>query len=210
MTTNLKRGDHVCFIYSTPAELGDVVAGFIEDGLRRSQRCWYVAAGDESALVQAALRARRIDVGAETRRGALKVIDGSGAYLIRGSFDPEHSIKVFNDAIEQALSDGFTGFRAAADMSWALHLADGPSQLIVYEALLRTLFSTCQAVGLCLYDRKRMPLDVIDGALATHPKVHAAGAFHDNQFYDAGRSTLTPVPEALVLQKLQELDGAKA
>ena len=208
MTTNLKRGDHVCFIYSTPAELAEVVAEFISDGLRPRQRCWYVAAGNESGLVRAALQQHHVDVDAETRRGALRVIDGREAYVVRGSFNPEASIKVFNDAIEQACSDGFTGVRAAADMSWALQLADGATQLIVYEALLRSLFSNCRAIGLCLYDRNRMPLNVIDGALATHPKVRSGGNYSDNRFYDARRSQLTSTPEALVRAKLRELDGS--
>ena len=210
MTTNLKRGDHICFIYSSPAELADVVAEFIDDGLRHRQRCWYVAAGNESGLVRAALLKRHVDVEAEAQRGALRLIDGREAYVVRGVFNPEASIKVFNDAIEQACSDGFTGFRAAADMSWALQLADGATQLIVYEALLRSLFANCRAIGLCLYDRNRMPLSVIDGALATHPKVRSAGHYRDNRFYDARRSQLTSTPEALVLEKLQELDGAKS
>jgi hypothetical protein len=54
-------------------------------------------------------------------------------------------------------------------MSWALDCEDGPQQAIVYEALLRSLFANCRAIGLCLYNRKRMPPDVINGALATHP-----------------------------------------
>jgi hypothetical protein len=44
---------------------------------------------------------------------------------------------VFSNAIEQAFADGFNGFRAAANMSWALDLPDGPERLITYEALLR-------------------------------------------------------------------------
>ncbi len=47
---------------------------------------------------------------------------------------------VFSDAIEEALSEGFTGFRAAANMSWALDLEGGTERLITYEALLRSLF----------------------------------------------------------------------
>lgn len=207
MTTNLKRGDHVCFIYSTPAELADVVAEFLSEGLRHHHRCWYVAAGDEAGLVRAALEKRHVDVDAETRRGALRIMVGGEAYVVRGAFNPESAIRVFNNAIEQAVTDGFTGFRAAADMSWALQLADGAAQLIVYEAMLRPLFANCRAIGLCLYDRTRMPLTVVDGALATHPKVRSAGRYRDNRFYDAGRTQLTSTPESVVLEKLQELDG---
>ena len=40
-----ERGDHVCALYSTTAELTREVAPFLAEGLRRRERCWYVAAG---------------------------------------------------------------------------------------------------------------------------------------------------------------------
>ena len=46
------------------------------------------------------------------------------AYVLRGTFDPEATLRSFNDAIEAASTDGFTGFRAAAEMSWALARVD--------------------------------------------------------------------------------------
>jgi hypothetical protein len=92
-------------------------------------------------------------------------------------------MQVFNDAIEESLASGFSGFRAAAEMSWALEPDAGVDNLITYEALLRTLFSNCKVIGLCLYHRRRMPLDVIDGALATHPIVGSAGRFRQNPHY---------------------------
>ena len=57
-------------------------------------------------------------------------------------------MRVFSEAIEQALCDGFHGFRAAADMSWALTLGDGTDLLIAYEALLRMLFTRAQTSSL--------------------------------------------------------------
>ena len=131
-----------------------------------------MASGDELPAVRAALEAVRVDVDAEIDRGALGLVDASRAYIVDGVFDPDATMRVFNDAIEQACEDGFNGFRAAADMTWALDREDGPYQLIVYEALLTSLFSNCQATGLCLYDRQRMPLSVINGALSNAPVGH--------------------------------------
>jgi hypothetical protein len=48
------------------------------------------------------------------------LIPSSEVYLVHGKFDPEATIRVFNDAIEQSLTDGFSGFRAAAEISSAL------------------------------------------------------------------------------------------
>ena len=125
---------------------------------------------------------------------------------MHGTFNPEVTIQIFNDAIEQAYTDGFTGFRAAAEMSWALKCAEGAHQVIVYEALLKTLFASCRAIGLCLYHRDRMPLDIIDGALSTHPIAGAHGRYTDNPFYEPALPRATGIDPARVLGKLGELD----
>jgi hypothetical protein len=154
-----------------------------------------VAAADERGIIAEALRGRGVDVHAESRRGGLAILDASAAYLVHGSFEPERTMKVFNDAIEQALGDGFTGLRAAADMTWALSVPDAAEHLIVYEALLRTLFATCRGTGLCLYDRSRMPLSILNGALVTHPLTTIEGEIQVNPFYDPTVKNLRDVPQ---------------
>ena len=205
----LKRGDHVCAVYSTTAELTREVAGFVAEGFRNRERCWYVGAGNEMDSLRAALLTLGVDVAAETRRDALRLIAGDAAYVVHGRFNPEATIQIFNDAIEQAYTDGFTGFRAAAEMSWALECEDGAHQVIVYEALLKSLFGSCRATGLCLYDRKRMPLEVINGALATHPVAGSQGHYAVNPFYDPNTTRIAAVDHADVLKRLAELDRSR-
>lgn len=119
-------------------------------------------------------------------------------------------MNIFNDAIEHAYMDGFTGFRAAAEMSWALDCEDGGAQLIVYEALLKSLFSNCRATGLCLYDRKRMPLGVINGALSTHPVAGSHGQYCANPFYDPTTTGPAAIDPADVLGKLTQFDRMRS
>jgi hypothetical protein len=180
----LNPGDHICAIYSTENELAAIVSEFLADGLRRSERCWYLPAGDASDTVRASLEGRGVNTARALSDGALRILSANAAYNVRGDFEPEETMAVFSSAIEQALSDGFSGFRAAANMSWALNLENGVERLITYEALLRSLFATARATGLCLYDRSRMPLPVIDGALCTHPIERREGAYRLNPFYD--------------------------
>ena len=201
-----KRGDHICAIYSTTEELTREVARFLAEGLRNRERSWYVGSGEEMDSLRDALRELGIDVAAVTKRKALQLISGDAAYIVHGTFDPEATIQIFNDAIEQAYTDGFTGFRAAAEMSWALDCTDGPHQVIVYEALLKSLFANCRAIGFCLYDRKRMPLEVINGALLTHPIAGAHGHYSANKFYDPATTRPTSIDPADVLGKLARLD----
>jgi hypothetical protein len=201
-----KRGDHICAIYSTTDELTREVARFLAEGLRNRERSWYVGSGDEMVSLREKLRNLGIDVAAETRRKALQLISGDAAYIVHGTFNPEATIQIFNDAIEQAYTDGFTGFRAAAEMSWALDCADGSHQVIVYEALLKSLFASCRAIGFCLYDRKRMPLEVLNGALLTHPIAGAHGHYSANEFYDPATTGPPSIEPADVLGKLARLD----
>jgi chemotaxis family two-component system sensor kinase Cph1 len=198
-------GDHICLLYSNIRELANTVGEFLADGLAKGERCWYVASGTEERDVRAALRRAAVDVETYIARGALRLIPAREAYLVHGQFDPEATMRVFNDAIEQSLADGFTGFRAAAEMSWALDPNGGVDRLITYEALLRTLFANCRVVGLCLYNRRNMPLAVIDGALSTHPVVGTNGSFRSNPFYDDNVNALREIDEATVGRKLHEL-----
>ena len=196
----LQPGDHICSLYDSDEELASTVAAFLAEGLARNERCWYVPSGDETQGVRAAMRRRGVDVTAECRRSALYLLDTNDTY-VQGGFDPEQTLRLFSEAIEQALSDGFNGFRAAANMSWALTVGDGTESLIVYEALLRMLFTSAPATGLCLYDRRRMPLQVVNGALLTHPVIEVAGEFSRNGSYDPAVTALSDVDASSVIPK---------
>jgi len=170
-------------MYSTRAELANEVATFLAEGLQRREQCWYLASGDETEAIQAGLQALNIDVAWNLGRRALKFLSAEDAYIIRGTFDPEVTVRLFDKAIDQAYKDGFAGFRAAAEMSWALNREDTIYLLIGYEALLRSLFASCRAIGLCLYDATRMPLAATNGALATHPIARSGGEYGRNPLY---------------------------
>jgi hypothetical protein len=202
----LGPGDHICAIYRNDEELAGIVAPYLAEGLRRGERCWFLPSPDGSPKLHAELTALGVDVTSQQRRGALVIADSATAYAARGNFEPEETMAVFSSAIEEALNDGFTGFRAAAEMSWVLDVPDGPERIVTYEALLKSLFSNGRATGLCLYHRERMPLDVIDGALATHPVVKAPAAYRHNPFYDPTVTSTRTAQPAAVVDRLARLE----
>ena len=92
-------------------------------------------------------------------------------------------LRMLNDAVESALNAGFTGLRACGDMSWLVEHPAGAERIVEYEALLNPLFRGIRALGMCQYDRARLPPSALDHAMATHPTVTVGGGLVDNIFY---------------------------
>ena len=179
---SFERGDHACVIYWTREELASAVAAFLREGLSRGEQCWYCASDEALSDLPAALHALGTDPPSQ-RRGALSLIGKERLYLLDGTFDPERMISIFNDAIEDATANGFTGFRVAGEMSWALDGRPGTDRLVEYEALVGMLFATTGGTGLCLYHRDRMSPELLDAALMTHPLAAAGAQRMSNPFY---------------------------
>ncbi len=199
-TSEFQCGDHGCAFYSTQHELAALVSAFLSEGVARNERCWYVAAGREGAAVKAALSQRNLHVDIDNQR-ALSIKDRTTVYVVDGDFSSERTVAAFSDAVEQACRDGFTGFRVAADVSWALALPKGGPRLIAYEAQVRSLFASRPVTALCLYHRKKMPLKVLRGALVTHSIVGAEGGFEENPFYDPNATSIPDGDEPPIIWK---------
>jgi hypothetical protein len=199
-------GDHACGIYSSRAQLVRLVSRFLAEGLERYDRSWYVGARLDGMAIRAALRRRGVDVDAQIRHGALRVLGPGDVYLAQGEFDPDRTIRIFGEATTQSLAHGFRGFRVAADMSWALSIPEGSERLIAYEAGVRSLFAGGSLTAFCLYHRRRMPLNVLNGALVTHPATSAArGHAMSNPFYDEHATALPAHRDTEVMPKLRTL-----
>jgi hypothetical protein len=93
-------------------------------------------------------------------------------------------LTLLNEAIEDALNDGFTGLRAAGEMTWILADAPGTENAIEYEALMNEFYPKTRALGLCLYHRSRFSPDMLHEVLRTHPGVVVDRHLRGNPFYE--------------------------
>ena len=184
MQNEFNQGEHICSIYESASErIADAVR-YVADGLRRGERCLFVAESS-SALQQwhDLLNKTDIDADAMVSSGALIERTSAEVHLCDGCFDCERMLRLLNEAMESALNDGFTGLRTCGDMSWLLEDAPGSDQVVVYEALLNQFFQGARAAGMCQYDRSRLPADLVDHALATHSTAIIDGHHRPNPFY---------------------------
>jgi hypothetical protein len=202
-----RHGDHVCALYSSPAEQRMMAARFIAQGLRAGERCLF-AGYSEADLVgfRDALRHEQIDPDEAHARGALILLTKEEAHLLDGCFDSERMLGMLNGAVEDALNEGYHALRTCGDMTWLLDDAPGSQQVVEYEALVTSLFQNVRAIAMCQYDRTRLPSALLDHGLGTHPTVLMDGHHLDNPF-QAAASALPPhdVRSGDVQWKLQEL-----
>ena len=186
MPNVFKRGEHICVLYDTEDEQLNVAAEYLADGLRTGQRAFYVA---ESRTALTRFRGALTELGvqvirAESRR-ALVLRTHAEAHLVDGQFDSERMLRLLNDAVEDALRDGFVGLRTCGDMSWLLTDPPGADQLVEYEAMLNDFFTGVPGCGMCQYHRGRLAVHLLDHALATHSSAVVDKRHITNPFYES-------------------------
>jgi hypothetical protein len=179
-----RQGEHICSIHESADEQVATAADYLADGLRAGARALYV--GESEAAfdrLRAALDGAGIDAAVAEKVGALLLRTHAEAHLQDGAFDSERMLAFLNEAIEEALEDGFAGLRGCGDMSWLLGDAPGTEQLLEYEAHLTRFFLRTPAAAMCQYDRRRLPPRFVNHALATHPSVVIDGVHKANGFF---------------------------
>jgi hypothetical protein len=119
-------------------------------------------------------------------------------------------IGLLSTAVEEALRDGFEGLCAAGDMTWLIDEAPGSEELVEYEALLNHFYASNRALGLCQYNRRRLPARVLDHGIATHPTVRIGGPILlTNPFYERPEEAAHRVAEPdRVNEKIERLSAS--
>lgn len=179
----LRRGDHLCLLYHTPAEQRAALVAYVKGGLAAGERCLLLASEADVRRSEQALKAAGVALWAEAERGAWVAMRRHEAALDGGRlFDPGATLDLLRRCEQQALEDGFAGLRLAIDMVWLLG-HDGESgttpfdrldhetveRLLHYEAPLTRFVERSLSVVLCQYDLNRFPPSIQSEALRTHP-----------------------------------------
>lgn len=184
MPNAFKQGDHICALYESEHQQLSIAAAYVADGLTHAERCYYVGHSHLAlARFRESLAREGIDVADAVKGRALILATHHDAHLIHGHFDCERMLRLLNEAVEAALNDGFIGLRTCGDMSWLLDQPAGSEQVVEYEMLLNQFFHAVRAMGMCQYDARRLPADLVDHALCAHSSVVIDGRHITNPHY---------------------------
>lgn len=183
---------HFGLLYESRAEQLAVAAPFIEEGLRRGERCVYARAGNSEREVREALRAVGVDDAAAVDAGALTFRDARELYLEDGEFSTEPMLAQLDELTAESTDrTEHAGLRMAAEVTWAVDAADDREAFLEYETAVNRVYPQLELVGLCQYDRTRLPADTVDHLIRTHPLLTVDESVAANPYYlapDADRA----------------------
>jgi hypothetical protein len=163
-----KNGDHTCVFYRTDRELMEVLTPYVADGLRRGERVFCAQRPEILKRLTNDLIFLGLNPDYERERGALDLCTENDVYFPQHRFEPEAMMEMLIRSIGQARAAGFTSFRSAGEMSWAVRGRNECDQVVGYEKLVEEYYPGKPAIGLCQYAMEEFEPEVLKSVLAAH------------------------------------------
>jgi len=145
-----------------------MLAATIRQKLGEGCRCLYLNSPAMVAGLRSCLAATGIDVGCEVAKARL-VLSSEPVTTPDGGFDVDSMLHTLEEALDQALNDGFKGLWAAGDMTWEFGSEKNFAKLMEYEHRLEAIFCRrLELYGICQYHQDTLPREVTQQGLLTH------------------------------------------
>jgi hypothetical protein len=163
---------HQCLIYEgAPSKQLPALAKTIQQKLNEGYRCLYLNSRPMVAGMRFYLAAGDMDVVDEIAKARL-VLSSETVISPDGGFNVDLMLLKLEDALDQALSDGYKGLWATGDMTWEFGPEKNFEKLLEYEWGLEALMQKrSQLCGICQYHQDTMPREVARQGLLTHQTV---------------------------------------
>ena len=163
---------HRCLVYEgSPSRHLPVVAAALIEMQQRGCRCLYLNSPELVAAMRACLEQKGVDVAKEVGQGSL-ILTSERSHLANGRFDADRMMRSLDQALQQALTDGYKGLWATGDMSWEFGPAQDFSELLEYEWQLDEYFQAHPELGgICQYHADTLPREVMRHGLLSHPSI---------------------------------------
>jgi hypothetical protein len=163
---------HECLIYNgAPSRHLPALATAAKTKLAEGYRCLYLNSPVMVAGMRSYLAASGLDVAYEVARASL-VLSSDQSHLTARRFEVARMMAKLEDAVNQALEDGFRGLWATGDMGWEFGPEADFSKLVEYEWKLEEFFRRQPAIsGICQYHCDTLPKTAVRQGVLMHPSI---------------------------------------
>jgi hypothetical protein len=157
----LRPHDHVGWVFSGQAEFDALAGPFLAEGADRGERLIYVAA-DPGPAAAARLR------GAQGP-DAVQVASIAEVYGASGIVDAAAQRETFATALADALADGYSGIRVAADNTPMVTDDQRMAAWVRWEITADRFMSENPVTGLCAFDGNKVDVNRLRHLAMLHP-----------------------------------------
>jgi hypothetical protein len=188
----LAPGDHACLTFSDPDERLDIVATFVQDGLKRSTRVMCLTESIPPNELAAELSDRGVPVDEAMPTNQLTIYGSEQSWLADGELAAANTIDLLTRTLDEAQRDGWAGLRVTADMCWVNRPVAAADQLPRFEAEVAKLFSDGRLTAVCQYDREVFDAVTLSFASSAHPRTVAAAVYYEDPILRVCRQHTPP------------------
>lgn len=169
----LSHGQHACGIVGSGAERLRMVSSFVHSGLVAGDQVWCFPNGCRPEVLEWLHRDNAADDDA-VASGQLTVMPTDESMLSVLDSDPGGVIDGLRRAVDDAVAEGWNGFRLVGDLGWAVRGPSCAQHLLDFEARVGEVLDGSPAAALCQYDRYRFDADTMMALTGAHAAVVGA------------------------------------
>lgn len=157
----MRPHDHIGWVFAGPDQFATLASPFLAEGVALGERLLYVAEDPDPR----ALAGLADLVGG----GGLQIASIAEVYGPSGIVDAPSQRATFAEALTQALAEGYSGIRVAADNTSLVMDSERLDAWIRWEIVADHFMSQNRVTGLCAFNRERVDVDRLRHLATLHP-----------------------------------------
>ena len=147
---NVPWGTHLCQFYQTKKDLTDILIPYFKSGLENNEFCFWVTSKPlDIEEAKDALRKAIPDIDVYLEKGQIEIVPYTPGYANKGVFDSKQVINGWITKLDQVLSSGYDGLRAAGATSWMKK--EDWDDFVAYEKKADASIGKRPMISLCPY-----------------------------------------------------------
>ncbi|MFZ3566835.1 MEDS domain-containing protein [Streptomyces sp. BH097] len=166
----MRPGDHAFVSYDDDEARWEVLAAFVQEGLRRGEKVSVLA---DPKLSEEEIRARittdTTDWATRNDPAQLKYTSMRELIAPHTEFTAQRQVSRLWEETRRAGLEGYSGLRTVIDMGWVQDLGTDVTAVVHRETHADALFKNRRYAEICAYDRRRFAPAVIEAMRQGHP-----------------------------------------
>ena len=179
-------GAHVCAMGESTGGVLSTLAQTFATGLKRDERCAYIASERSVAELRRLLGENGVDVADAEGRGRLIFVTDRSPLLKDGvEFDPDHLLQAIKNLFGATLEAGYADLRLSADVPWISRDVPGEHRILEFEAMADEVVNVpgTPLLAICQYRLSELAPEDSLKMLERHPLTLVGAQIHVNDRY---------------------------